>query len=134
MNKKIKISILLISLFAISCDHKSKIAIVKNNTSTLVIGGLWHDEHMTDSDLYNNKIYIEYWIAPRGSNVITVPGSNLDTAPDSIKKYLYIFNNDTVDKYQKLKQYKGILRHSLLKIIKVQINKVKASVDTIYIN
>jgi hypothetical protein len=134
MKAKIKTLMLLISLFAISCDYKSKIAIVKNNTNNLIVGGLWHDRYMTDSDLYYNKIYIEYWIAPKQFNVIAIPGLNINTAPDSIKKYLYFFNNDTVVKYQKLKKYKGIMKHSLLNRIEIQINKVKSPLDTIYVN
>ena len=134
MNKKVEISLFLVSLFAVSCDQKSKIAIIKNNTSELVIGGLWRDDRMSDSDLYDNNVYFEYSIAPGESNAITIPGSNLNTAPDSTKKYLYIFNNDIVNKYQKLKQCKGVLKSSLLKIIKIQINTVKAPIDTVYIN
>jgi ribosome-binding factor A len=57
----------------------------------------------------------------------------LNKAPDSAKIYIYIFNSDSLDKYQKLKHSNGILKHSLLKKIKIQLNKVKGHLDTIYV-
>ena len=133
MKEKIKILMLSIVLFATSCDFKSEIAIVKNNTNSLIVGKLWDTTNMTDGD-FKDEIYLEYYIPPGSHNVIVIPGTRLNTAPDSLKMNLYIFNNDTLDKYIELKKYDGIMKKSLLKKIEIQINKVKPPLDTIYIN
>jgi len=126
--------LILVFLVSISCDFKSKIAIIKNNTSGLIIGTSWPGGLLTDSILYNDSVYMTYWLEPHANTTISVPGGKLNTAADSIKDYLYFFDKDSLDKYKKIKQYSGILKASLLKEIKIQLNKVKEPLDTIYIN
>ncbi len=133
MKAVVKIMMLVITLFAISCHPKSEIAIVKNNTNSLIVVKLWGNNNMTDGD-FKDKVYMDYWIPPGSYNVISTPGVRINTAPDFVKKQIYIFNNDTLDKYIELKKHDGIMKQSLLKKIQIQINKVKPPLDTIYIN
>ena len=74
-----------------------------------------------------------YLIKPQRYDTYMVEAdSNLLKAPDSAKTYIYILKLDSLRKFRKSKLTNGILNHSLLKKIVVQLNKVKEPVDTIY--
>ncbi|SDP86359.1 hypothetical protein SAMN05428975_3122 [Mucilaginibacter sp. OK268] len=132
MKKRIKISALGILLFIISCDSNNKIATIKNNTSGIIACALLKNEIMTDSTLYNDTSYMGYLIPPQHYDTYMVLDSNLLKAPDSAIRYIYILKLDSLNKFRKLKLTNGILKHSLLKKIVVQLNKVREPVDTIY--
>ena len=73
-----------------------------------------------------------YLIPPQHYDTYTQPDSNLLKAPDSAKQYIYILNLDSLKRFRKRKVIKGILEHSLLKKVEIQLNKVMEPVDTTY--
>jgi hypothetical protein len=89
---------------------------------------------MNDSLLYNDRIYMNYYIQPNLTESIATGYPGIFGAPDSVKAYIYVFNPDSINKYRSLKIQNGILKHSLLRKIEIQVNKAKEPLDTIYIN
>lgn len=133
MKQKVNIGTLTILIFIVSCSTwNNKIATIKNNTSSIIACSLLKNGIMTDSSLYNDTSYMRYLIQPQHYDTYTVPDSNLTKAPSSAKTYIYILKLDSLNKFRKLKLMNGILMHSLLKKIEVQLNKVKEPLDTIY--
>jgi len=133
MKKKNNITALAYIIFSVSCHNSNnKIATIKNNTSNAIICELLNNAIMTDSLLYNDKLYMRYLIQPQHYDTYTLPDSDLTKAPDAEKTYIYILKLDSLHKFLKLKHTNGILKHSLLKKIVVQLNKVKEPLDTIY--
>jgi hypothetical protein len=119
-----------------SCGEKlhEKIGYIKNNTNSDLCGAEW-DKYMPDSLLCNDRINISYYIQPHlSAGLFTSPVGNLNLQPDSLKQYIYIFNLDSLNKYQKLKICDGIVRSCLVKKIEIQLNKVKEPMDTIFVN
>ena len=134
MKQKVNIGALAIVIFIVSCNtFNNKIATIKNNSSSIVACALLKNGIMTDSLLYNDTSYMRYLIQPQHYDTYTVPDSNLTKAPNSAKTYIYILKLDSLNKFRKLKLINGILKHSLLKKIEVQLNKVQEPVDTIYV-
>jgi len=124
------------SIFLISCDWKAKVAVVKNNLSDTIIVVPWDDREfglITDSMVYNNRIYMPDIIYPKNNGTIALPGRNFSKAPDSAEIDLYIFKIDSLSFYKKQSSAVGILNHCLFKKLKIQANKVKSPPDTIYI-
>ena len=136
MKKLISVqSFILLAMFCFSAcvmDSFPSIAVLKNNSHNQILVAKQLDEFMTDSTLYKES-FQSTWITVDNYRKITVPNRNLASQPDSVKVYLYVFNADSVDKYQALKKSKGILKSSLIRKIVIQLNKVKEPLDTIYI-
>ncbi|HTD39096.1 MAG TPA: hypothetical protein VK671_00650 [Mucilaginibacter sp.] len=137
MKKMLLISFLFCLLVLCGCIYEKLhegIGYIKNNTKEDLVGANWYKE-MADSMLCNDKIYLDSYIQP---GLVTGMGTthykNFSDQPDSIKEYIYVFNKDTLDKYQRLKMCKGIVKRSLVKRIEIQLNKVKEPMDTIFIN
>jgi hypothetical protein len=119
-----------------SCERLHiKIGYIKNNTNTDLAGAEW-DNFMADSLLCNDRINLDYYIQPGlFEELSTRPNKgDLQELPDSSKQYIYIFNLDSLNKYQKLKICEGIVKRCLVKKIEIQLNKVKEPMDTVYIN
>jgi hypothetical protein len=114
------------------CHWQSEIIAVKNSTSDSLLISRQLDDIMTDSILYDERFYKDY-IGANTNSIITLPNRKPSQAADSEKLYLYFFNMDSVYKYQRIKQVKGIVGHSLLKKTIIQLNKVKEPLDTIII-
>ena len=131
--RRFAIGVIIITIFLLSScvmDFHSSFAIVKNNThSPLLIAELSKDS-ITDNILYNER-FAETWIEPNKSTSFSRPNVKLKSLPDSIKTYIYIFNHDSLYKYQTLKKIEGIVKHSFIQRIEIQLNKVKAPLDTI---
>jgi hypothetical protein len=133
MKQKINIVGLVVLIFMISCDiSNNKIATIKNNTSGIIACALLDKGILTDSSLYNDTSYMRYQIQPQRYDTYMEADSNLLKAPDSAKTRIYILKLDSLNKFRKLKLTNGILKHSLLKTIVVQWNKVMEPVDTVY--
>jgi hypothetical protein len=138
MKNKINIGvyIILLAAFVIAgCERMSDIAIVKNNSAKSIfiiytLGKLVTDESVA---AYYNDLK-EYLIEPDSSKKLSTFNRILKSEPDSSKIYLYIFNVDSLNKYKKASHFKGIVAHSLVKYIEIQVNKVNEPVDTIYVN
>ena len=130
------LSCAILSITIISCGEKLHTAIgyVKNNTSDTLVGANWY-RNMTDSVLCNDRIYLNYYLQPHLSESLATGGNvNLSSESDSSKEYIYIFNEDSLNKYQKLKICSGIVKHCIVKKIEIQLNKVKDPMDTVFIN
>jgi len=123
-------------LLLVSCDLHSEFAVVKNDTSdTLVVIG-WSDNELgviTDSLIYNNRIYMPDVIAPNKYTKVGLRFINFHNAHDSSKMQLYILNDDSLSHYQQLKLNSGILNHCLIRKIIIQADKVENGLDTIVI-
>jgi len=136
MKKRVNISALTILIFIVSCNisdiSNNKIATIKNNTPNTIACALLDDDTMTDSSLYSDTSYMRYLIQSQHYDTYMIPDSNLLKAPDSAKTYIYILKLDSLNRFRKRKVINGILEHSLLKKIEVQLNKVMEPVDTIY--
>jgi hypothetical protein len=134
MKELIKITILTGIFFFSACvmDFQSDIAIIKNNTSSRLLIAKQPDEIMTDSTLYNER-FSKTWIEANQTQFVILHNIKLSGQPDSVKTYLYVFNCDSVYKYQSLKKMKGIVQHTFIRKIEIQLNKVKVPLDTIYI-
>jgi hypothetical protein len=87
---------------------------------------------MTDSILYNER-FSKYWFEAKDSGFVSLPNIKLGYQSDSVKAYLYVFNSDSLFKYQDLKKVEGIVQHSFIKKVVIQLNQVKEPLDTIYI-
>ena len=135
MKKGVNISALLIIMFIISCTtNYNKIATIKNNTSNTITYLLRENGMMTDSSLYNDTSYMTHLIKPQRYDNYIIPDSNLTKAPDSAKTYIYLLRLDSLNKFRRLKLIDGILKHSIIKKIVVQLNKVNEKpLDTIYV-
>ena len=130
------LSCITLSISFISCGEKlhTGIGYIKNNTNDALVGGNWY-KSMTDSVLCNDRIYLNSYVGPHLSQGLATGGDvNLSSQPDSAKEYIYIFNEDSLTKYQKLKICDGIVKHCLVKKIEIQLNKVKDPMDTVFIN
>jgi hypothetical protein len=132
--------LLCVSFFAIllcGCGEVLHIGIgyIKNNTNCDLVGAEW-DEFMPDSMLCNDKVYLSYYIQPHLVKYLsTRPNKgSLTELPDSVKQIIFIFNKDSLDKYQKLKLCDVIVKRCLVKKIEIQLNKVKEPLDTVFIN
>jgi len=132
--KLIKLFIIIIIVFLSSCvlDWQANIAIIKNNTSSRLVVAKQPNQIMTDSILYNMR-FSKSWIDVSKFQTLSIPNTVLSSKSDSDKAYLYVFNCDSVNKYQTLKKMGGILQHSFIKKIEIQLNKVKLPLDTIYV-
>ncbi len=128
---KIACILILASVFE-SCHWQADVAVVENNTSDTITCLLWDDEPITDNMLYNDRLYFKYWIDPKQNETVSLPNRKFKNAPDSEKVFLYLFNIDSLNKYQKSKQLSGILKKSLLKKVVFQLNKIVQPLDTIY--
>jgi len=121
-------------LFFMSCDWNSNVAIVKNDTSdTLVVVG-WSDKElgpMTDSMIYNNRIYMPDVIEPNNYTKVRLQFINFHNAHDSSKMQLYILNVDSLSYYKRLRSNRDILSHCLFRKITIQANKIGNGLDTI---
>lgn len=136
MKSRIFISILslIIIFYLYSCDFHSGISVVKNDRANSIYVTTELDSLAKDSAVATNYINLQqYNIDPKSFKVITVPGKNLSSTEDSVKRYLYIFDADSLNKYEKVKYFRGILKQSLIKIIRIQFNKIRNPLDTIYI-
>jgi hypothetical protein len=124
-------------LICSSCGEELhvKIGYVKNNTNSDLAGVEW-GEFISDSVLCHNRINLDYYLQPGLSEELsTWPGKgDLNDLPDSSKQYIFIFNLDSLNKYQKLHICEGIVKHCLVKKITIQLNKVKEPMDTVFIN
>jgi hypothetical protein len=123
-------------LFFMSCDWKSKIAVIKNNTSDTIVIVPWDDQELgaiTDSMIYNDRIDMPDLVEPGKSAPITLPGRNFDKAPDSSKLQLYVLNVDSLSHYRQLRSNHEILGHCLHEKITIQANKIGKGLDTINI-
>ena len=119
----------------VSCDidyYNSKIITIKNNTSGTIACVILNHDTLTDSSLYKDTSYRGYLIPPQHYDTYTQPDSNLLKAPDSAINFIYILKLDSINKFLKQKVVNGILEHSLLKKVKIQLNKVMEPVDTTY--
>jgi len=130
----LQIIILLEIMCLISCayDWHSGIALIKNNTTSRILISKQPNQLMTDSILFNER-FDEYWIDKGKFQKLSLPNTVLSSKPDSEKAYLYVFNCDSVDKYQALKKVRGIMKSAFIRRIEIQLNKVKEPLDTIYI-
>ncbi len=140
MKKSFNITFLCISILILSaCSFhpaKPQTAYVKNNTKADLIGVEW-GKFMSDSILCNDDIYLDQYIQPGLLTTLTTiyyRQDDLINLPDSRKQYVYFFNLDSLNKYQKLKVCDGIVKRCLIKKIEIQLNKVKDPLDTIFIN
>jgi hypothetical protein len=113
-------------------DWQSDIAIIQNDTHNSILVAKQPSVQMTDSILYNER-FSTTWINANASHVISLPNIKLSLQPDSAKAYLFVFNCDSVDKYQSLKKTKGIMKSAFIRKIEIQLNKVKEPLDTINI-
>lgn len=133
MKQKTNIGILAALIFIVSCDiSNNKIATIKNNTSSTIACAVLDHETLTDSSLYKDTSYMGYLIPPQHYDTYMVDDSNLLKSPDATKKYIYILKLDSLNKFRKRKVINGILKHSLLKKVEIQLNKVMEPVDTTY--
>jgi hypothetical protein len=124
-------------LLLFSCHWKAKVAVIKNNTPDTITVVSWDDRELglcTDSMVFNNRIYMPYRVNPQNNLTITLPDRNFNKAPDSSRLDLYIFDLDSLSHYKKLSVKNGILRHSLLKKVEMQVNKIREPIDTIHID
>lgn len=133
--KKTNIIILFVSiLLFLSCDLHDEFAVVKNDTSdTLVVVG-WSDKELgiiTDSMIYNNRIYMPDVIEPNKYTNVRLEFIKFHNAHDSSKMQLYILNADSLSHYQQLKLNRAILSHCLFRKITIQANKIRNGLDTI---
>ena len=125
--------IFVIALPEISCHWKADIIAVRNNSPDSLLISRQFDEKMNDTILFNESFY-EDFVAPNTIYNITLPNRIPKQASDSERVVLYIFNLDSVNKYQKLRKTKGIFEKSFLNKTIIQLNKVENVLDTIYIN
>jgi hypothetical protein len=128
-------TILILPLFIVGCERVNEIAVVKNNSKKPIFIIYTLGKVATDSSIgrYFNTLK-EYTIDPNSVKKLSTFDRALDKEPDSSTIYLRIFNLDSLNKYGKVSHFKGILTHSLVKSINIQLNKVKEPVDTIYVD
>ncbi|WP_259066419.1 hypothetical protein HDF24_22010 [Mucilaginibacter sp. X4EP1] len=139
MKKNLIVAIFCIFFGVVFCSGCEKLHVqignIKNNTKTDLVGAEW-GEFMADSMLCEDKINLDYYLQPGLSEELSIrpDKGELSALPDSSKQYIYIFNSDSLDKYQKLKMCDGIVKRCLVKKIEIQLNKVKEPMDTVFIN
>jgi hypothetical protein len=138
MKNKFNISasiILLATCFIVGCDWMNYVAIVKNNSNKSIFIIYTLGKFVTDSSVatYYNDLK-EYIIEPDSSKKLSTFNRVLNKEPDSSKIYLYFFSVDSLNKYKKVSHFKGIVAHSLIKHIEIQLNKVEEPIDTIYVD
>ncbi len=127
--------VLIVSLVVTGCDWVNNIVVIENKTNDSLYATYAIGKLPTDSIVNDRYRYLKtYIIAPDSSKTVHTFNLVLSKQPDTAKIYLYIFNVDSLNKYQKANRFKGIFLHSLLKKTVIQLNKVKEPVDTIEIN
>ncbi|MGZ3813187.1 MAG: hypothetical protein ACXVJN_15680 [Mucilaginibacter sp.] len=111
------------------------IGYVKNNTKSELVSAEW-GKVMADSLLCQGKINLDYYLQPGLSKGLYTSSDNkrFRTLPDSAKQFIYIFNSDSLKKYQHSGLCDGIVRRCLVKKIEIQLNKVKKPFDTVFVN
>ncbi len=118
-----------------ACDHLVEVTVIQNNTSDSLYASFNLGKYLTDSIVYNRSKYLtQITIEPHSLRPISLLNVTLKKRPDSSKIYLFIFDIDSLRKYQSKADSRGISKKSLLKKVIIQLNKVKEPVDTIYIN
>jgi hypothetical protein len=134
MKNKINIFIMY-STFAIlasSCDQKNAVMAVKNQTRREIIGAGLVDDSLADSDLVKEQLPMNIYVHPGKFQDVGIFDFRFGDKNDTSKLYLYIFNEDTLNKYRGLNMRKGILEKSLIKKLVIQLSTVK-SLDTLYV-
>jgi len=124
----------MVEMFFTACDRKAEVTVVKNNLFETVIVVPWNDQEfgiITDSMIYNDRIYMPDVINSHDIGTMVLPVTNFSNAPDSVKVELYVIKSDSLDYYKKKGIEKGILRHSLKEKIVIQVNKIKTPIDTV---
>ncbi len=119
-----------------SCDRKEKVAIIKNETFAAITMVIWDDKEfgpITDSMIYNDRVYMPDRIESKSFETFTLPNREFSAASDSSNLNLYFFNLDSLWYYQKANLKKGILNRCLFKKLTIQTNRIKEPLDTIYI-
>ena|GEM_PF-4205026 len=103
----LKNSIAIIFLFAGAyvMDYNSAIALIKNETSDRLLIVTQPVNLMTDSLLYHELFDTDY-VETHQSGIVALPNINPRSQPDTVKAYLYVFNEDSVYKYQTSKKWK----------------------------
>ena len=117
----------VILLFFMSCDLHSEFAIIRNDTSDTLVAVGWNDKELgaiTDSLIYNNRIYMPDDIEPNKYTRVRLQFINFHNAHDSAKMQLYILNVDSLSHYRQLRLNRNILSHCLFRKITVQANKI----------
>ena len=135
--RNIKIYGLIITIlwWLTACDHLVKVAVIQNNTSDSLYASFNLGKHLTDSIVYKRSKYLtQITIKPHSCRPISLMNVALNKLPDSSKIYLFIFDIDSLRKYQSKAGAFGISKKSLLKKVIIQLNKVKEPTDTIRIN
>jgi len=127
-----KTRIFLISSLCVGCViHKqTPIIVVRNNFSDTI--GVMKSESeikVNDNFIYDTPFYTSLY--PNEERRIAIPDRNLEALPDSSKMYFYIFNLDSIRRYQKAKKIQGIFKNSFLKRHVLQLNEVDDLLDTI---
>jgi len=124
---------LLLSNIISSCDNKTFVAIVKNNTNSRITGVTQTTDSISNSILYKKDIYMDINIEPNEYQVVGIPNFTLSELPDSSKFFLLIFNDDSLKKYRALRDPKDIFKKSLIKKVVIDRPKVKKVLDTVFI-
>ena len=122
----------VVAIFATACDKKNAILAVKNKTANMIIGVGLVDDTLTDSGLYKDQVAMNIYVDPGKFQDVGIFDFRFGNKNDTSKLYLYIFNNDTLNKYRKLNMQKGILEKSLIKKLVIHLNSVN-SFDTLYV-
>jgi len=131
-NIKVFFIVLLTLSLLTSCHKLAEVAIIKNNLKSEIIVGIQPDDVMTDSTLYN-EYFRKNLIKAGAIETIDIPNRVPGNSDDSEKVYLYVFNKDSLYKYQNLKIANGIIKKAFLRKISIQLNKITSPMDTIYI-
>ena len=124
--------IFAVILLTSSCDKKNSVVVIRNESTHFLVGAALDDEQVADSDLYENQVAMNINISPGKFQNIALFDFKMGNKTDSSKLYLYIFYEDSLAKYQKLKMKNGILAKTLVKQVVVQLNTVR-TIDTINI-
>jgi len=126
--------VILTVVFLFGCERVNEVAIVKNNSSRTIFIIYTLGKVITDSSV--KKYYStqkNYMIKRDSFKRVSVFNRKLNTEPDSSKVYLYVFDSDSLKRYSGLQNYTGLLNHSLMKRIEIQLNTVKNPLDTVFI-
>ena len=132
-----KSDILLIFTLSIltltSCDWQSDVAVVSNKRTDTISVIPWKDKELgpiSDSMIYNDRLYMPDQINPGESKTITLPDRHFGNAPDSEKLDLYIFDLDSINVYRSKKEKLFMLKKCLLKKIKIPVKQLADKIDT----
>src|SRR5579863_7662983 len=111
MKKKLNIYIVSVAsaILAMSCDQKNAVVALKNKTDQVIIGVELIDDSLTDSDLYKDQVGMNIYIEPGKFQDIGAFNFRFGEKSDTSKICLYMFYNDSLSKYRKLKMTNGIL-------------------------